>query len=670
MKWTKLLTKYLAITITFLSFLISKTKQKDIYHSIDGSSWVASRYLNEAYFNKSKYYQSEQTNFQNLTFLSSNYTVPIESLPPYQYIFYKILEEDANGTLNYLTNLTINEYSAESNIFYDKKQTSYLSSSFSHLNYLGNKENFELNNKENNNRNVNDKYFLPDNINKNDNNKTIKSEPLALAISGNPPAKVECFVNYTGLSYEQVLDQKTSENSIYSNVVNFFSINFVTYKNNAGVFVEKYLNGKIANRTELSNFIINKNSFADFSKVKFAKILPSFLYQKHYLFILDEQNLNIYLLRIKSNEQQLKEFNPQINSLVIETLFAFENKQIEKFDFKNLLAASLIQEQTSVYLVTQSALFVVYYTNKVTNIVSVDSFEDLETAQAVKFQIINAVFDKDGCYIALMNYGLLAFNTKEAKLSLVFRHPKIQRIDSFFFEDKNIGVFLNNNNTGEGAEFLIELNKPNYIFKGNYTVNKIFFSSAETSSKADYYSKGILDTSSSRSFIIEKNSNKVYLIARNLPYQINNIDTIFSLPEELRNKAFNYFNLVSVFEDKSKAGRTFPQGILLLQTEDHFQYRFFRFEFNVNGKFSCEIKQAGTYWFKHQFYSFDDKQLVFYALDKKIKLYKSVEYEDQDYTFLVILVIILAAAAIFGVYFCLKKWRESRIMDNYTNIIG
>jgi hypothetical protein len=283
------------------------------------------------------------------------------------------------------------------------------------------------------------------------------------------------------------------------------------------------------------------------------------------------------------------------------------------------------------------------------------------------------VFDKDGCYIALRNYGLIGFNTKENKLSVIFRHPKIQRIDSFFFEDKNIGLFLNNKDnfpeTPLSSEFLIELNKPNYIFKGNYTVNKVFFSSRGSieSNRPDYYSKGVLDTSASRSFILEKSSNKVFILGRNLPYQINNIDTFFSLPEELKNKAYNYFNLVSVFEDKSKAGRTLTQGVLLLQTEDQLQYRFFRFDYNVNGKFSCEVKQVGTFWFKHQFYSYDDKQLVYYALDKKIRLYAPIE-EDQDFTFLMILIVIGAVAAIFGVHFGLKKCRESRIMDNYSNI--
>jgi len=696
---TKLISNYkiISISVTFFLILLNQTNQKDIYHSIDGSQWISSQYVNEAYFNKSKYYQSEQTNFQNLSFPSRNFTLEVESLPPYQYISFKILQEDSIGSLNYLTNITMNEFSSESNIYYDKNKSLFLSDNFN-FSYLKNSsmkdatyasaDMYVYSSK---------KSFLADNK-KNYTKKLDEFFSLTKSANNNNSRTVECFVDYSGLSYEQTSEQISGKNALYSSVVNFFSINFVTYKNTAGVFIEKFLNGKLANKTELGNFITNNISIsaADFSSLKFAKIFPSFLYQKHYLFLVDEQNSNVYLLRIKSNEQSLKEFNSQIIGLTIDALFTFKNDQKEKiyFNSETLLAASQIQEQqsseSSLYFVTTTALFKVFYMdNKVTNIISVDSFQDPDTLEKIKFDVIDAKFDKDGCYVALRNYGLVGFNTKEAKMSLIYRHRKIHRIDSFFFEDRNIGVFLNNVNyttshdTPDTREFLIELNKPNYIFKGNYTVNKVFFSGSSSIKDADYYSKGVLDTSASRSFILEKQSNKVFLIARNLPYQINNIDTFFVLPEELQNKAYNYFNLVSVFKDKKSrktsgagaAAETLLQGVLLLQTttnKDQKQYSFFRFQFNLGGKFVCEINQIGTYLFQHQFYSYYDKQFVRYALEKKIRLYSHDDADDvvshYDMSLAVILILIIVSVVFFGLYFALKKCREHRITESYSSI--
>jgi hypothetical protein len=644
---------YYAFSVAIFTVNLSLAMQKDIYNSIDGTKWELSKYLNETYFNKSKYYPSEQTSFQNLTFPGKNYTVPLETLLPYQDMSYNIFEVGSNGALNNLSNLTIKEFSSESNIFYEKyqMQNSCPSLQNNYFNLILNKSEIK-----------NEKFFLHVNKNK------INLETLSnTQVSVNTPVQVECNSTYSGLSLDSALE-KITENSFYENVVNFFSINFVTYKNSEGVFVEKFLNGKKANKTEITNFITNK-SYTDFSKIKIAKIFPSLINQRHYLFFLDESYSKVYLLRIKSDEQILKEFNSQISGLSLDVLFTFENEQIEKFDFKNLLSASLIQEQSSVYFVTQSALYIVYYMNKVTNIISIDSFQDPDTAETIKFDVIGAAFDTYGCSIALRNYGLIGFYTKEEKLSLILKHPKIHRIDSFFFQTKNIGVYLNNlknvEQTYKSKEFLIELNKVNIIFKGNFTVNKVFFSDNEKT-KADYYSDSVLDISSSRSFILEKQLNKVYLIARNLPYKINNIDTYFTLPQELKNKAYSYFNLVSIYEDKNKAGKLFLQGILLLQTNDLDEYKFFRFIMNES-RINCEIKQPGTYWFKHNFYSFENNQLTFYSLDKKISLYNPVD-ENEDYTFVVILIIIAAIAAGIGVYFGVKKCRQSRIFDNYYNI--
>lgn len=666
MKWTRLLIKYITYTITISYLLINQSNQKDIYHSIDGAKWESSIYINEAYFNKSKYYQSESTNFQNLSYPVKNYTVPIEALGPYQDISYKIFEVDANETLNDLKNLSISEYSAKSNIFYDKYKLPYASytpvlSSSSPIEKVNLNENSTNINGLNTGENLNQKYFLSNEY----------SKTRSTANSSDSPVKVECNVNYTGLTFDRTTD-KITENSLYDSVVNFLSINFVTYKNTAGVYLEKYLNGNIANKTEITNFITNK-SFGDFSNIKISKIFPSFLYQRHYLFLLDEQNSKVYLLRINSDREPLKEFNSQINGITLDGLFTFEKEQIDKFDFKNLLAVNLVQEQGCAFFVTQTSLFVVYFDDIVKNIISFNSFQDPDTAREIKFDVIGAAFEKDLCYIAIRNYGLLGFNNREEKFSVIYRHPKIHRIDSFYFEDKNIGLFLNNLDYSDETvkapntqEFLLELNKPNYIFKGNYTVNKVFFSNSQTN-KADYYSEGVLDLSSSRVFILDRKSNKVYLVGRNIPYQINNIDSFFSLPEELKDKSYKYFNLVSVFEDKSKAGRTFVQGVLLLQTNDQTQYNFSRFEVNTNSKFICVIKQLGTYWFNHQFYTYDNNQLVHYELDKKIKLYAPNEVEG-DQTLVVILIIIVALMAIFGLYYGFKKCKQSQVIDSYSNI--
>lgn len=649
MKRIKLPAKLLAISILLIIFNLATTISQNIYKSLDGSKWEQSQYTNESNFNISKYLQSEQTMFQNLTIPGKYYIVPIETLFPYQDIAYFVYEVDANGGLNNIKNLTINELNSESNIFYDK-----YSIPISSLNNSVNDEKKNLNNFDSSNKNESVEIIAK--------NKSVDYEFLSAKVQ-NITAKVECNPSFMGLSLDSATE-KITENSLYENVINFFSINFVTYKNTEGVFIEKYLNGTLANKTQLANFIMN-NLPADFSKVKIAKMFAATIDSSYYLFLVDEAYANVYLFEIKSSQKILSEFDSQINSLSLKFIFAFEKEQIDKFDFKDLIAASILSDISYVYFVTKNGLFLVNYQGKVNKIISFDSFQDPDTAETIKFDIIGSAFDQEGCYLAIKKYGLISFLTNGQKIRLVFRHPYIERVESFYSKDKNIGLFLNNKE--KTKEFLLELNKPNYLYKGNYSVNKVFFADSEKT-KADYFSEGVLDPSASRSFIFEKQSNKVYLIARNLPNKINNIDTYFNLPEQLKEQKFSYFNLVSVYENKVKEN-TFAQGALILQTDDLYQYKFFRFNFSES-KINCLIRQNGIYWFKHTFYSYQNNQLTFYAIDKKIELTEPNDNDNQDYTFIVIFIIILSSAVIFGVYYMLKKWRQNRIIDNYTNFAG
>ncbi len=635
------ISKILLINIV-LTMIIFST-QKDIYRSLDGSFYEPSKYLNENLFNKTRYYQSDQSIQQNLTFAEKNYTYLIESDNPYQDIEYEILEQIGSEDYQKIDKINIFETISETNIFYDK---------FIFKKNIQNTKN-SLN-------------FLSLDFN---------SDIPNLKVGDDKNSKIDCYVNYTGLNYSVKTDE-ILDNNFYKNVINFYSINIVTYKNKNGVYIKKYIEGVLKNETEITQYINNKDDL-DISKLKISKILPSFLYKKYYLFLIDDTNSNIYMLRINSDDSILIDYSNNVNNFSLDYLFTFKKDQIDIFEISHIIGANFIQD-SSVYFVTKnnqnSGLYIISYSDKITNIDIVNSFNDPLTNELIDFDIVDASFDKDGCNIALKNYGMINYNTKTKTVIVLIKHPKIHKIDYYQYEKKNIGLFLNNSKSldpeNNSNEFLLELNKPNFIHT-KYSVNKIFFVDNEKNEE-NLYENNILDISSDRSFIIEKNLGKVYLIGRNVPNMIRNIDTYFYLPENLKNSKYEYFNIVSLYETIKFNYKThLVQGMLVFQNMEN-EFSFYNFNINKDGNFKCILKAEGKYSIRHEFYTYEKSQLTYFSLKNFIRLTKPEDEQDyeQDYTIFVIFIIAVSVGLLFVIYYLIKKFKARRIESNYRNING
>jgi len=300
----KMIKYFLHISLIFYSLLIIflETTQKDVFYSIDNSKFEFSYFIKETNFIRSKYIQSEITNFQNFSFSEKNYTLIIESIPPYQDIPLKILEQDSNGELNLLTNVSIIKNISESNIIYDDNHNKFNDHLFEK--YINSNKNILLDKK----------LDLYNDFLKRRKSNYVFSEQIE---------KVMCNINYNGLKYSQMIEE-IKEKKFYENVINFFSINFVTYKETPGVFIKKFVDGYSKNETELTNFFSN-GSFLDLSNIKILKIFPSLLYQRHHLFLLEENFMNLYLIRINVDESFKVDYSNNINNITLNFLFNFNH---------------------------------------------------------------------------------------------------------------------------------------------------------------------------------------------------------------------------------------------------------------------------------------------------------------------------------------------------------
>jgi hypothetical protein len=601
---------------------------------------------------KSKFHYSEISFNENINIEENNYTFIVVNSKPPQDLEFDISEKNSTNGLEKLTNYTINEFIHNSNIFYERS-------------------NLQMS------ENRNTLYYKDGEII----NKTNKDK-----YTGNYFNKFDCKINYTGIKFNSS-NEDIDRNLInpYKEIINLNKINFVLFENMPGIFVEKYLDGKIVNRTSLQDILDKSTSPKyqnfNFKEIKISKLIKSFRYEKNNVIALDEAYENLFIFNL--SEEKITNQSDVYSTLInvkIELVNVLKNSSLNKIILKNINSGYL-ETQKNILILTEinennsktGAINIINYNNtndEINSFEKIQEFKNPANDQIIQFDIISTGFTHNVCFIAIKNFGVLYYNWKSKDLGVLFEHKKVSHLDYLKGNDnhnkKNIGVYLNSDeNDDESKEFFIELIKTDFLREQYLNVNKIFYSNGKNLFNNNP-NENILDEYGDINFMLSNKENKIYYIKRNLPFNINNIDSKIDLPEELRNQnpiKFKMFTFVSVFKIPIKDGKFSYElkGILKFQTENKI-ISYFDFRQNEQSEFNCNLNLKGNYQFTSTFGKVDWNSNLSETTKFTAKLnisLKGIIDEDGGLSFgYIILILVVLGLIIVGIIYRKKRTRE------------
>lgn len=607
---------------------------RDIYFSLDNTNYKQSNLMQGFNLTKSQYHFNKMFFSEDLDVPENSYIFSLVQSTPPQDVNFNISKVNKTGGISKLVNYSVNEYIHTSNIFYNKLKG------------------------DSNQRKViyYDKY----------NNTSIKNEFTK---------KFDCNINYTGIKYKEKIEEINNENIFsYKQVINFMSLNFVLYKNKPGIFIEKFIEGKLANRTSLEKVLENskKTENFNFTKIKFNRLFYSYRYQLHNLIAIDENEENLFIFSLTTTDKE--DLYKNEIKIEIKLLLVLNKDALSKIDVNlHLINSVYLQIDTSDLFLTQknstaSSFHLINFNHRdeIMSDEKITEFSDPNSSEKIPFEIISAGYTQYICYMAIRNYGVIYYDWKYKSLGVLLKHPKISHLDYFSYDVKNLGIYLSYNSTdispNESQEYLLELVKTDFKDRENLNINKIFYT--EKSKNFSFEKRySLLDELGNVNFFIEKSENKMYYIRRNLPYQYYNIDSKINLPEELSNKDFEMFNLISVYQ---KGNSIKLNGIVKLQLENRI-YSFDDFIQNEESVFVCEINLLGKYIFLSEFARSSLKDNTIYTYQKNIDIKGFPQGENR--TFGIIIIVLAILALILGGLMCRYKInRQNDPRNDYSTI--
>lgn len=660
------------LVVIGFTLLFESANTRNVYYSLDGAKDdYYSKYIQNSEIGNITFITNKADFSEKIAISEANNSIIIDMAHPVQDIKYSIrLKNNLNNEYEYFRNISIQESCHSSNIFYDKYKYNYSLENFlEKANILNDQNNIFSNNSSSISNNF---LETSDNSIKDKSNNDIK-------LNTSNSAKVDCKINFTGLKYLQ--KKETIKNEFaYHQVINFYSLNLILYKEIPGIFIEKHLEGMLKTRSEITAFLNNnQKGLYDFSNLKIKKILTSFHLERNYLFVFDEA-LTLYVIRLNANESDIiADYADQISFFSFNVINKFQKVDLEKLDLDSIIAADLVQENSNFFLIGKNAINWIYFDdNKITNLEIIKSFNETVNNNEIKeinLDILDAAFVNfgigslnKGLFLAVKDYGLVFFLERNKAFKIMLKHPRILKLDKYPFDKKNLGLYFNNTKDDsipqeDSREFFVELLKYPLKLPGYYDTNKIFYNQADH--KIRLYEHNLFDALGNVNFFIDKISGVVYYIKRNMPYSILNIDAKFPLPEEAKNLDFEYFNIVSMFKKNiaHKNINILVQGMLVLQIpENHFI--FYQFLNDLNSTFVCQINDYGEYSFEYFIDTYEKDSYT--AFERKIFVSYIEKSHTNELSFFVIAIIVFIIALIMFIgYYFIKKCKEIRKQDNY-----